>query len=130
MPDPEYAVSPDHLRAVGLLARFGLTYDLLLRPEQIEPATRLVDRYPDQRFVLDHMTKPDISQGELPPGTARVRNRQFSARPAPVSTNSRPVRRALEKPDCCSPRTDDKKNRFVFGHMNGMIKGGLSEEFP
>lgn len=72
MPDPEYAVSPDHLRAVGLLAQFGLTYDLLLRPEHIEPATRLVDRYPNQRFVIDHIAKPNIGQGELSPWRERI----------------------------------------------------------
>lgn len=72
MPDPEYAVSAQHVRAVGLLARYGLAYDLLLRPEHLEPATRLVDQYPKQRFVIDHIAKPDIAYRELSPWRERM----------------------------------------------------------
>lgn len=73
MPDPEYAVSPQHLKAVALLGRYGLTYDLLLRPEHIEPATRLVDVYPKQPFVIDHIAKPNIARSELSPWRERIR---------------------------------------------------------
>ncbi len=65
MPDPEYAVRHDHVEGVRLLARHDLTYDLLLRPRHLEPATRLVDIYPDQPFVIDHIAKPDIAAGEI-----------------------------------------------------------------
>ena len=63
MPDPEYAVSEEHIRGVGLLSKYGLTYDLLLKPRHIEPAIRLVDIYPNQPFVIDHIAKPDIAGG-------------------------------------------------------------------
>lgn len=72
MPDPEYAVTSEHHRAVGLLEQYGLSYDLLLRPEHIEPATRLVDMYPNQRFVIDHIGKPDIAGGALSPWRERM----------------------------------------------------------
>lgn len=65
MSDPNYAIGPVHANAVGLLSRYGLTYDLLLRPQHLRPATRLVDMYPDQRFVVDHIAKPDIAAGEI-----------------------------------------------------------------
>ena len=72
MPDDDYATSRDHLDGVGLLERFGLTYDLLLRPQHIPAATRLVDRLPNQRFVVDHIAKPPIASGELEPWASGI----------------------------------------------------------
>ena len=72
MPDEDYAISRDHRAGVGLLERFGLTYDLLLRPQHIPAATRLVDRLPNQRFVVDHIAKPPIASGELEPWASRI----------------------------------------------------------
>ncbi|MGL4398462.1 MAG: amidohydrolase family protein [Luteolibacter sp.] len=66
-PDPEFAVSPEHLRGIGWLERNGLTYDLLLKPPHLRPATRLVDQFPDQKFVVDHLAKPDISRSGFSP---------------------------------------------------------------
>jgi L-fucono-1,5-lactonase len=65
MPDPEYALSREHVHGVGLLAKYGLTYDLLLKPRHIEPAVRLADIYPNQPFVIDHIAKPDIAGGKI-----------------------------------------------------------------
>lgn len=64
MPDLDYAVSTRHDRAVGMLALHDLTYDLLLRPAHLAPATKLIDRHPDQPFVIDHLAKPDIASGD------------------------------------------------------------------
>ncbi len=72
-PDVEFAVSPAHVRGLGWLARHGLSYDLLLRPEHLGPATRLVDRLPDQPFVIDHLAKPDIAGGVLSPWREDIR---------------------------------------------------------
>jgi L-fuconolactonase len=72
-PDPEFAISPAHVRGIGWLAGYGLTYDLLLKPLHLRPATRLVDRFPGQRFVVDHMAKPDITSGELSPWREDIR---------------------------------------------------------
>lgn len=60
-PDRWFAISPGHVRGVSLLERYGLAYDLLLKPPHLEPATRLVDRFPNQRFVVDHLAKPAIA---------------------------------------------------------------------
>ena len=72
-PDPEFAVSPVHVRGIGWLARHGLTYDLLLKPQHLGPATRLVDRFPGQQFVVDHIAKPDIAGGRLSPWREDIR---------------------------------------------------------
>ncbi len=63
----EYVLSDVHTAAIGKLARYGLTYDLLLKPPHIQAATELVRRFPDQPFVVDHLAKPYIARGELSP---------------------------------------------------------------
>jgi L-fuconolactonase len=50
------------IRAVGLA---GLTFDLVVLPEQLAAATRLVAAIPETTFVLDHLGKPPIASGEL-----------------------------------------------------------------
>ncbi len=65
--DLNFADSEPHRRGVSLLNRYGLTYDLLLRPPHIPSATRLVDALPDQPFVVDHIAKPLLAEGEFSP---------------------------------------------------------------
>ena len=72
-PDPEFAVSPAHLRGIGWLGRHGLAYDLLLKPPHLRPATRLADQFPNQAFVVDHLAKPDITGGGLSPWLEDIR---------------------------------------------------------
>lgn len=72
--DTEFAASESHVRGVRLLETYNLTYDLLLRPQHIEAAIQLVDRCPRQRFVVDHIAKPDIKGGTLEPWRSRLRD--------------------------------------------------------
>jgi L-fuconolactonase len=54
---------------IGLsqLRAFNLTYDILIVYHQLPAAIRLVDRHPNQAFVLDHIAKPPIRAGEMQP---------------------------------------------------------------
>ncbi len=61
------------LRGIALLKGKGLVYDILIRERQLPYATRLVDLYPDQIFVLDHLAKPRICTGEISPWRERLR---------------------------------------------------------
>ena len=56
--DVEFAASDSHARGVGMLGKYNWTYDLLLRTIHLPAAQRLVDRFPNQRFVIDHIAKP------------------------------------------------------------------------
>lgn len=58
--DVDFAASAAHARGVGLLAAHGWTYDLLLRTIHLPSALRLVDQYPNQPFVVDHIAKPKL----------------------------------------------------------------------
>ena len=59
-PDDRFMLQPGFLRGIGELARFGLTYDILIYPRQLPAAAELARRFPQQRFILDHLAKPDI----------------------------------------------------------------------
>jgi L-fuconolactonase len=60
-------------RGIAELTRRGLAYDILIRRDQLEEATRFVDRHPNQRFVLDHLAKPGIAAGEMEPWRGQLR---------------------------------------------------------
>ena len=57
----EFMLNPIFQRGIGLLANFGLTYDILAFDYQLKAAVELVQAFPRQKFVLDHMGKPNIS---------------------------------------------------------------------
>jgi L-fucono-1,5-lactonase len=54
---------PAFRRGVGRLERHGLTYDILLYARQLPEAFAFARAFPRQRFVLDHLGKPDIRTG-------------------------------------------------------------------
>lgn len=72
-PDDGFLARPGFVRGVGLLARFGLVYDLLVYERQLPAAIELVRQLPSQPFVLDHVAKPRIRAGELSPWRERIR---------------------------------------------------------
>lgn len=49
-----------------------LSFDILIYADQLEEATRLVDRHPNQRFVLDHAAKPLIAARQMEPWRAQM----------------------------------------------------------
>jgi L-fuconolactonase len=56
-----------------MLAEFGLTFDILIFPQHLTTACDLVARFPEQRFVLDHIAKPRIKDGLITQWAADVR---------------------------------------------------------
>lgn len=66
-PDPRFLVQPDFLRGIAQLQPFDLVYDVLVFPHQLPAAIELCARFPQQRFVLDHLAKPYIRRGERQP---------------------------------------------------------------
>jgi L-fuconolactonase len=60
-------------RGIAALAEYSLCYDILVRESQLPEATRLVDRHPEQLFVLDHIAKPRIREGIIEPWASGLR---------------------------------------------------------
>ena len=63
-PDDRFMLRPAFCRGISLLEDRDLTYDILIYPKHLPAAADLVSRFPRQRFVLDHLAKPDIRTGE------------------------------------------------------------------
>ncbi len=66
-PDEDFMLRKAFTRGIGLLAKYNLTYDLLILPKHLERAAELAERFPEQKFVLDHIAKPLIRKGVLQP---------------------------------------------------------------
>jgi L-fuconolactonase len=64
-PDHRFLLRPDFLRGISLLRQFGLTYDVLIYPNQLPSATEFVQTFPDQPFVIDHIAKPAMKVREI-----------------------------------------------------------------
>jgi L-fuconolactonase len=60
-PDENWLLRRDVLAGLSELARRGLPYDLLLRPQHLPLVPRLAERIPDLRMVFDHIAKPLIA---------------------------------------------------------------------
>lgn len=59
----DFLLRKDVHKGIRSLAKFGLTYDILIFSHQLPAAIELVQLFPEQPFVLDHMAKPKISEG-------------------------------------------------------------------
>ncbi len=68
-PDDRFLLRPEFLRGISLLEEFDLAYDILIYTKHLPVAAEFVQRFPRQRFVLDHLAKPPIKSGALHPWT-------------------------------------------------------------
>ncbi len=64
-PGDRFMLREDFCRGIAALKDFNLTYDILIYPRQLPAAVELTKRFPDQKFVLDHIAKPSIRTGEI-----------------------------------------------------------------
>ena len=63
--DRALMLKPEFKNGIRKLAKYGYTYDILIFTDQIKYATELVAAFPDQKFVLDHIAKPLIKDGDI-----------------------------------------------------------------
>jgi L-fuconolactonase len=63
--DDRFLVREDVVRGIRQLQKYHFTFDILIYPRQLPAAIELVEKIPEQRFVLDHMAKPEIRAGEI-----------------------------------------------------------------
>jgi L-fuconolactonase len=66
-PDDNFIKRLDFQHGISLLSKYNLTYDLLIFPKHLRLASELVKKFPNQKFVLDHIAKPDIKNKILLP---------------------------------------------------------------
>ena len=65
--DDNFMLQPAFQNGIAALKEFNLTYDLLLFPKHLPVALQLVEKFPEQYFVVDHIAKPFISKKEFSP---------------------------------------------------------------
>lgn len=63
--DSEFLVRDEFLRGIEALTANNFTYDLLIRPRHFMSTLACVAMNPNQKFMLDHIAKPDIRSGKV-----------------------------------------------------------------
>jgi len=58
--DRALMLKPAFMNGISKLQQFDFTYDILIFPDQLKYAAELVAAFPDQKFVIDHIAKPNI----------------------------------------------------------------------
>ena len=53
------------LNGIKLLKNFDFTYDILIYPNQLKEAIQFVNKYPNQKFIVDHCAKPCIRDQKI-----------------------------------------------------------------
>lgn len=52
------------INGISLLSKYNFTYDILIFPDQLKYSEELVQMFPDQKFVINHIAKPNIKNGD------------------------------------------------------------------
>ena len=71
--DPNWLLRPDVRRGLAAVAEAGLVYDLVGNTVHLPAMLRTVSDFPQLRFVLDHIAKPDIKGAVREPWTTLMR---------------------------------------------------------
>jgi L-fuconolactonase len=71
--DDRFLARDDFVKGVAQLRQFGFTYDILVYARQLPAAIELVSRVPEQRFVIDHLAKPEIKAKKIAPWAAQMK---------------------------------------------------------
>lgn len=71
-PDDRFLLRHGFMDGIAHLREFGFTYDILIYPKQLPAAIELVSKFPEQRFVIDHLAKPQIKTGNGAPWAANM----------------------------------------------------------
>ena len=64
-PDDDYMMRKEFKRGISLLKDYDLAYDLLIFAKHLPIANDLVKEFPHQKFVIDHIAKPNMRGGNI-----------------------------------------------------------------
>lgn len=63
-PDDDFMIRDDVMKGLGVLEKHGVPYDLLFFVKHLRHAPTVAERFPNLRFVIDHLAKPVIKEGK------------------------------------------------------------------
>lgn len=61
--DHNFLLRPNFLRGISKLEAYNYAYDILIFPHQLGATLEFVKKFPNQKFVIDHIAKPYIKDG-------------------------------------------------------------------
>lgn len=61
----DFLLQKDFCRGISFLKDYSFTYDILIYPQHLRFVRRFVDKFPDQKFVINHIAKPDIENQSI-----------------------------------------------------------------
>lgn len=61
----DFMLRKDFQNGISALKKFNFTYDILIFHRQLPAAINLVNQFPEQPFVIDHIAKPDIKSRDI-----------------------------------------------------------------
>lgn len=64
-PDIDFMLRPAFLRGINALQRYDYTYDILIFHHHLSNTVKMVQQFPKQPFVIDHIAKPDIKNRQF-----------------------------------------------------------------
>ncbi len=63
--DRALMLKPAFMNGISKLEKFDFTYDILIFPDQLKYTAEFVAAFPNQKFVIDHIAKPDIKNKKI-----------------------------------------------------------------
>lgn len=64
-PDPNFLLRKKFCNGISKLQKHNFIYEILVFPHQLGAVLEFVRRFPNQKFVIDHMAKPYIKDGYM-----------------------------------------------------------------
>ena len=64
-PEDDFLLKDDFCNGIAQLEQYNFTYDILILPKHLPYAVELVKRFPNQKFVIDHLAKPNFKQNDF-----------------------------------------------------------------
>jgi len=64
-PDRAYMLNPQFMKGIAALKNYDLAYDILIFPDQLGYTNQFVKNVSGVRYVIDHIAKPDIKNGNI-----------------------------------------------------------------
>lgn len=61
----DFLLRDDFCKGIAKLARYNFTYDILIFPKHLQYALALVQLFPKQAFVINHVAKPDFKKADF-----------------------------------------------------------------
>jgi L-fuconolactonase len=117
----DFMLSPDFMKGIHLLRKYGFTYDILIFPDQLAFTKQFIAAFPDQPFVLNHIAKPNIKEGKIAEWEKEIRKiAQFPNLNCKISGMVTEAEWAYHKPENFKPYLDVVfdafgTNRLMYG---------------